>query len=58
MKNNEIEIIVGKNVVRVNVFEDYVMVKKKGIRKLNMELEEKYIYKEEKIMIIESDSGF
>jgi len=58
LNTHELALIVGKHVVRVNVFEDSVMVQKQGIRQLPIELEDTYIYQEAHILIIESARGF
>ncbi|KAJ9580979.1 hypothetical protein L9F63_023840, partial [Diploptera punctata] len=54
----ELALIIGREVVLVNVFEDSVKLQSEGIRQLPVAVDDTYIYQEAQILTIESAKGF
>ncbi|XP_069692884.1 uncharacterized protein Apoltp isoform X2 [Periplaneta americana] len=55
---HELALIVDKQVVQVNVFEDSVKIQREGVRQLPTAIGDAYIYQEAQILTVESSRGF
>ncbi|PNF28889.1 hypothetical protein B7P43_G03854 [Cryptotermes secundus] len=58
VNTHELALLIDKQVVQVNVFENSVKVQKEGVRQLPIAIEDTYIYQEAEMLMIESARGF
>ncbi|XP_063238564.1 uncharacterized protein LOC134540049 isoform X2 [Bacillus rossius redtenbacheri] len=54
----EIALVVGKDIVLINLFRDSVVVQKEGVKKLPAQLKDTYVYQEAEMVYIENSNGF
>ncbi|XP_056647213.1 uncharacterized protein LOC130451874 [Diorhabda sublineata] len=57
-RNNELIMLVGKTIVRINIFTDKVLVGESSIERLPLQIGETYLYKDAGIFKAESQLGF